>query len=103
MGLVHISGSPGAGARYYATRIVVAETDFGRRTGWLAECGAGPQAPGVIVIRRVEDVPAGLDLLVVDDDVVSLDESVVSTLARDVIIVTTPRPHAQPSEGAVEG
>ena len=57
MGLVRISGLPGSGARYYATKVADTEIAAGRRVGWLIGHGDDPGIVDLEVFGHVDEIP----------------------------------------------
>lgn len=89
MRLVRISGRPGDGARYYAARIVAAEVADGRHVAWVSPFGDPPGVAGVLLVRRVEDSPTDIDLLVLDD--VPDGDAIASTWPGPAVLVVSLR------------
>lgn len=67
MGLVTISGAPGAGARFAAAAVAEYELAAGRRVGWLPNADGVPSNLANAQAVDATDVPDDLHLLIVED------------------------------------
>jgi hypothetical protein len=84
---VRISGLPGAGAVYYATRLAAAEVAAGKRVIWINNGSTPRLAPGVETLPSygANPLPEDVDLAIVEAH--EVDASLISGPSSATLLV----------------